>query len=35
MSTGTEQDLTSMNLTQTSSGDYEQLCMLDVLGLED
>ena len=24
-----------MYLTQTSSGDYEQLCRLDVLGLED
>ena len=35
MSPGTEQDLTSMYLTQTSSGDYEQLCRLDVLGLED
>ena len=35
MSPGTEQDLTSIYLTQTSSGDYEQLCRLDVLGLED
>ena len=35
ISPGTEQDLTSMYLTQTSSGDYEQLCRLDVLGLED
>ena len=35
MSLGTEQDLISMYLTQTSSGDYEQLCRLDVLGLED
>ena len=34
MSPGTEEDLTSMYLTQTSSGDYEQLCRLDVLGLE-
>ena len=35
MSPVPEQDLTSMYLTQTSSGDYEQLCRLDVLGLED
>ena len=35
MSPGTEQDLASMYLTQTSSDDYEQLCRLDVLGLED
>ena len=35
MSPKTEQDLTSMYLTQTPSGDYEQLCRLDVLGLED
>ena len=35
MSPGTEQDLTSTYLTETSSGDYEQLCRLDVLGLED
>ena len=35
MSPGTQQDLTSMYLTQTSSGDYEQWCRLDVLGLED
>ena len=35
MSSGTEQDLTGMYLTQASSGDYEQLCRLDVLGLED
>ena len=35
MSPRTEQDLTSMYLTQTSSDDYEQLCSLDVLGLED
>ena len=35
MSPRTEQDLTSIYLTHTSSGDYEQLCRLDVLGLED
>ena len=35
MSPGKEADLTDMFLTQTSSCDYEQLCRLDVLGLED
>ena len=35
MSPGKEVDLTPMFLTQTSSFDYENLCRLDVLGLED
>ena len=32
---GKEIDYTAMLLTQTSQTDYEQLCRLDVLGLED
>ena len=35
MSPGSEPDLTNMFLTQTSVTDYEELCRLDVLGLED
>ena len=35
MSPGKEVDLNSMFLTQTSSLEYENLCKLDVLGLED
>ncbi|KAK3700056.1 hypothetical protein QZH41_004347 [Actinostola sp. cb2023] len=35
MTTGAEADLESMFLTQTAIGDYEELCRLDVLGLED
>ena len=35
MSPGVETDLNSMFLTQTSVADYERLCRLDVLGLED
>ena len=35
MSAGKEVALTSAYLTRTSSADYEQLCSLDVLGLED
>lgn len=35
MSPGKEVDLTDMFLTQASSCDYESLCRLDVLGLED
>ena len=35
MSAGKEVGLTSAYLTRTSSADYEQLCSLDVLGLED
>lgn len=35
MSPGKEVDSTPMFLTQTSSFDYENLCRLDVLGLED
>ena len=35
MSSGTEIDHTNMLLTQTSHVDYEELCRLDVLGLED
>ena len=35
MSPGTEIDHTNMLLTQTSHVDYEKLCRLDVLGLED
>ena len=34
-SPGHELDTTNMLLTQTSSADYEELCTLDVLGLED
>ncbi|XP_068692716.1 uncharacterized protein [Montipora foliosa] len=35
MSPGTEIDHTNMLLTQTSHVDYEELCRMDVLGLED
>ena len=35
MSSGVEVDLQNMFLTQTSIGDYEELCRMDVLGLED
>ena len=35
MSPGTEFDEAKMLLTQTSQADYEALCRLDVLGLED
>ena len=35
MSPGVETDLNSMFLTQTSVADYERLCRLDVLGMED
>ena len=35
MSPGSEPDLTNMFLTQTSAVDYEALCRLDMLGLQD
>lgn len=35
MSAGKEAHLSSVYLTRTSSTDYDQLCSLDVLGLED
>ena len=35
MSPGAETNLSSVYLTRSSSTDYEQLCCLDVLGLED
>ena len=35
MSAGKEVGLTSAYMTRTYSADYEQLCSLDVLGLED
>lgn len=35
MSPGSDPNLTNMFLTQTSVTDYEGLCRLDVLGLED
>ena len=35
LSPGSEPNLTSMFLTQTSAVDYENLCRLDVLGLQD
>ena len=35
MSPGSEPDLTNMFLTQTSAVDYDALCRLDVLGLQD
>ena len=35
MSPGKEVDISSMLLTQTAAGDYEQLCKLDVLGIQD
>ena len=35
MSPGKEVDISSMVLTQTAAADYEQLCKLDVLGIQD
>jgi hypothetical protein len=35
MSPGKEADLSNMFMTQTSSCDYEMLCKMDVLGLDD
>ena len=35
MSSGAEVDIENLFLTQTSVADYEELCRLDVLGLED
>ena len=35
LSPGTEMDLSSMFTTQTTAIDYEELCKLDVLGLQD
>ena len=35
MSPGSEPDLTNMFLTQTSAVDYEALCRIDMLGLQD
>ena len=35
MSSGAQVDIENMFLTQTSVADYEELCRLDVLGLED
>ena len=35
MSSGAEVDLQNMFLTHTSVGDYEELCRMDVIGLED
>ena len=35
MSTGKEVNIESMFLTQTTTSDYENLCRMDVLGLED
>ena len=35
MSPGAETNLSSVYLTRGSSADYEELCSLDVLGLED
>ena len=35
MSPGKETDSSKMLLTQTSTVDYEELCRLDTLGLED
>ena len=35
MSPGEKNNLTSLYLTQISAADYEQLCKLDVLGLQD
>ena len=35
MSSGAEVDSQNMFLTQTSIGDYEELCHIDVLGLPD
>ena len=35
ISSGDENDFTNLYLTQSSAADYEQLCKLDVLGLQD
>ena len=35
MSSGEENNLTFLYLTQSSAAEYEQLCKLDVLGLQD
>ena len=35
VSSGSEVDLQNVFLTQTIIGDYEELCRLDVLGLQD
>ena len=35
MSPGKEIDISSMLLTQTATADYEELCKLDVLGIQD
>ena len=35
MSPGKEIDISSMLLTQTAAADYEELCKLDVLGIQD
>ena len=35
MSPGKEIDISSMFLTQTATADYEELCKLDVLGIQD
>ena len=35
MSSGAEVDSQNMFLTQTSLGDYEELCRMDILGLQD
>lgn len=35
MSSGKEPDLTQMLMTQTTASDYDNLCRLDVLGLQD
>ena len=35
MTTGAEVDIQTMLLTQTAASDYEELCRLDVLGLQD
>ena len=35
MLSGAEVDSQNMFLTQTSIGDYEELCRMDVLGLQD
>ena len=35
MSPGKEAGISSMLLTQTAAADYEQLCKLDVLGIQD
>ena len=32
---GKEADISSRLLTQTAAADYEQLCKLDVLGIQD